>query len=162
MQELLDNALHLADLRALKVWSLLAPVPADFFAARGAGTVSLEMSASLVTGLEAALGLPPNRKPKASQGLTLDSSVVVSSFCVACGFLTAPRGDWYYLADATASVEGVLALIVAGVVCGVHILFAGAATRGGWIWSLGTFLRYFLSSSRVFCLFFCLTLSLST
>ena len=70
----------------------------SFFVAGGVGAAGLRTGAVLVAWAAAALGLPPNREPKASREFTLASTTggaangfltaAVSSLCVASGFLT--------------------------------------------------------------------------
>ena len=126
---------------------------------RGRRAVSFGTGASLAT-RAAGFGLPPNRGPKASRGFTLAGTAGRAAkrllgscrllFCVASGFLTAPRGDGYSSAGAASPVKVALALTVAEGARGAHILFTSVNTRGGWIRSLvASLLRCFLSSSRV-------------
>ena len=96
---------------------------------RGRRAVSFGTGASLAT-RAAGFGLPPNRGPKASRGFTLVGTAGRAAkrllgscrllFCVASGFLTAPRGDGYSLAGAASPVKVVLALTVAEGVRDVH------------------------------------------
>ena len=97
---------------------------------RGRRAVSFGTGASLAT-RAAGFGLPPNRGPKASRGFTLAGTAGRAAkrllgscrllFCVASGFLTAPRGDGYSSAGAASPVKVALALTVAEGARGVHI-----------------------------------------
>ena len=108
--------LPLAASRAPRMRPPLAPVPADPSLPPGASGSQCWDGYELGHTVGGGLGLSTNREADASRGFTLAGTTggaangflvaAVSSFCVAYGFLTAPREGWYSLAGAPALVGG--------------------------------------------------------